>query len=264
MRNFRLRVRKLWGALLQPIYRRGIRYGVAATIEHKEALAQLSFDCILDVGANKGQFALFSRCTFGDCRIISFEPLERPAEIFESLFRSDPHVRLVRAAIAARHGTITMHITEEDDSSSPLEVNELQNRIFGSRVIERREVPCGPLKEFLTADDLGARTLLKIDAQGYELEVLRGVESLFDDIEAIYCEVSFMRLYKGQALASDIISYLKEKQFNLCGVYNLFTDKREGPVQADMLFIRADTSQASQGNCWSAAGSVNTRASVIR
>jgi FkbM family methyltransferase len=238
MEKLKLRIRKISAMLFDPVFRRGFLFGVGPSVEHTAALSKYDFDCVLDVGANKGQFALFSRGTFPNCRIISFEPLSRPGRVFTRLFEHDPKTRLVVAAIATKFGTITMHITEQDDSSSPLDLDESQRKIFGSRVVERREVPCGPLKQFLADGELGAHTLLKLDTQGFELEVLRAAEDLLDDIEAIYCEASFLCLYKGQALASDVISYLKQKEFNLRGVYNLAVDKQAGPVQADMLFLR--------------------------
>ena len=236
--KIKLRVKKLLTMLFDPVYRRGFLFGVGPSVEHADALSKYDFDCVLDVGANKGQFALFSRRTFPNCQIISFEPLSRPGNIFTRLFERDPKTRLVAAAIATNSGTITMHITDQDNSSSPLDLDQSQQQIFGSRVVERRDVPCGPLKQFLAEGELGTHTLLKIDTQGFELEVLRAAEDLLDDIEAIYCEASFLCLYKGQALASDVISYLKEKEFNLRGVYNLAVDKHAGPVQADMLFLR--------------------------
>jgi FkbM family methyltransferase len=239
MGKLNLRLRKLLAMLSDPVYRRGFRFGVAPSVEHSDALSKYDFDCVLDVGANRGQFALFSRRTFPDCQIISFEPLSRPGSIFTRLFERDPKTKLVAAAIATKSGAITMHITEQDDSSSPLDLDEPQKEIFGSSVVERRDVPCGPLKQFLAAGEFGAHTLLKIDTQGFELEVLRAAEDALGDIEAIYCEASFLRLYKEQPLASDVISYLNQKGFTLRGVYNLTVDKHVGPVQADLLFLRA-------------------------
>src|SRR6185503_1381944 len=221
MERLKLRIRKVLAMLFDPVYRRGFRFGVGPSVEHTDALSKYDFDCVLDVGANKGQFALFSRKTFPNCRIISFEPLIRPGHVFTRLFERDPKTRLVAAAIATRSGAITMHITEHDDSSSPLDLDESQQKLFGSRVVERREVPCGPVRQFLAEGELGSHTLLKIDTQGFELEVLRAAEDVLDKVEAIYCEVSFICLYKGQALASDVISYLKQKNFDLRGIYNL-------------------------------------------
>jgi hypothetical protein len=138
-----------------------------------------------------------------------------------------------------------MYVTAKDDSSSALEVDKNQSEIFGTKVSETCEVRCGRLEEFVTPDMLTGRTLLKIDTQGFELEVLRGSANLLPDILAVYCEVSFVPLYKGQPLASEIIHFLKESGFDLRGVYNTVSDKNLGPVQADMLFMKAGPGGAS-------------------
>jgi hypothetical protein len=104
---------------------------------------------------------------------------------------------------------------------------------------------CGPLSKFIRIDDFGARNLLKIDTQGYELEVLKGADDLLDRFDAIYCEVSFIELYKGQALANDVISYLYKRQFRCAGVYNQINTTGHGALQADMLFFRTASASAA-------------------
>jgi FkbM family methyltransferase len=223
-----------------PGYWRALRLGVAASVEHAPALGRFAFDSVVDVGANKGQFATFARVCFPQCRIVSFEPLDGPAHIFESLFRNDAKTRLVRTAIGSKRGSLVMQVTAQDDSSSPLVVGKIQRQAFGTTVVGEREVPSGPLLDFVCDDDLGKSNLLKVDTQGFELEVLRGAESLLDRFSVIYCEVSFVELYVGQALASDVITYLFHHQFDLKGVYNIASSRNVGPLQADMLFFRRD------------------------
>jgi FkbM family methyltransferase len=242
----KLRLKKLAHAVLHGRYE-ALRQGVAASIEHKQALAGLNFDFVVDVGANRGQFAWFAREHFEDARIVSFEPLERPANIFLKVFRGDPMIKLVRAAVGERDGTLTMHVTADDDSSSPLEITAKQVQHFGSRVVTSSQVTCAPLSKYISIDDFGARNLLKIDTQGYELEVLKGSNDLLDRFEAIYCEVSYIELYRGQALANEIICYLYKRQFRLVGVYNQINTSNQGAVQADMLFFRTSDSDALRG-----------------
>jgi hypothetical protein len=99
-------------------------------------------------------------------------------------------------------------------------------------------VPTGPLSDYLHHDDLGSRNLLKVDTQGFELEVLRGAEGLLDRFSAIYCELSFKELYVGQPLASEVIAYLFQRNWSLAGIYNVISEGNLGPLQADMLFLR--------------------------
>src|SRR5262249_1907639 len=128
--------------------------GVAATVEHTAALNRFMFDSIVDIGANKGQFATFARARFPQSRIISFEPLDRPARIFEALFCNDPETRLVRAAVSSQRGSLLVKVTAEDDSSSSLNIGKLQSQAFGTIVVDTREVPAGPLSDFICDDDL--------------------------------------------------------------------------------------------------------------
>jgi FkbM family methyltransferase len=237
VRRFALRIRKLWTGLKNPVARRALRFGVGASIEHAAALSRFDFDMIVDVGANRGQFATFARMFFPPARIICFEPLDEPARIHASVFKNDPLTRLTRVAIASERGNAVMRVTEEDDSSSFLDVAEAQTAAFGTKVVERREVPCGPLSDFVRPDEFGKCNLLKIDTQGSELEVLKGIDEL-QRFDVIYCEVSFLTLYVGQALASEIVSYLFSRGFNLAGVFNLEKHPDQRQIQADMLFLR--------------------------
>jgi len=58
-----------WPALL---------HGVAATLEHDTALGHETFATVIDVGANKGQFAVYAGIRWPDARLICFEPLPGP------------------------------------------------------------------------------------------------------------------------------------------------------------------------------------------
>lgn len=236
MVNTALRFRKLWAGLSRPGYRRALRLGVGASLEHEAALAHCRFDTVIDVGANRGQFSTFARAAFPNCRIVAFEPLDRPAATFEKLFAGDPKTRLVHAALGTARGTVIMHVTEDDDSSSPLAIGEAQRRAFGTVERTQVEVPCGLLADFLRDGDLGAKNLLKIDAQGYELEVLRGAQNLLGRFSAIYCELSFVELYTGQPLASEVITYLGVNGFGLAGVFNIASKADLGQMQADAFF----------------------------
>ncbi len=77
--------------------------------------------------------------------------------------------------------------------------------------------------------------------QGYELEVLKGCEPFLPRFEIVYVECSFLPLYAGQALASEVIGYLLARDYALIGVHN-FTYWRTGEaVQANFLFCQGDS-----------------------
>ena len=78
--------------------------------------------------------------------------------------------------------------------------------------------------------------LLKLDVQGFELEVLKGSLETLKRIDYVYLEASFIELYKGQPLATEVITWLADHGFNLSGVYHVSFDGTGRAVQADMLF----------------------------
>jgi hypothetical protein len=107
----------------------------------------------------------------------------------------------------------------------------------GTSEVRTENVQIAPLEQFLTREQLVAPALLKIDVQGYELDALRGCESLLGEFDFAYIECSFVELYQGQALAHDVCAYLCEHGFRLAGVYNLHQDADGRAIQADFLFI---------------------------
>ena len=98
----------------------------------------------------------------------------------------------------------------------------------------------GRLSDFVSADEIAAPAMLKLDVQSYELEALKGCEDLLERFSHVYAECSFVELYRGQAMAHEIIVWLSEQGFVLKGVYNMGYDRRGKAVQGDFLFGSAD------------------------
>ena len=96
------------------------------------------------------------------------------------------------------------------------------------------------LDDVLQRADIAAPALLKLDVQGYELQALRGCETLLDAFAWVYCECSFVELYEGQVLADEVIAWLRAHGFALLGAYNMAFDHAARAVQADFLFGRGD------------------------
>jgi len=232
------RFRKLVSVLAQDDYRRAFRRGrVAAAVEHERLLKTFDFRTVVDIGANRGQFALVARHCFPAARIISFEPLAGPASQFRTVLDDDPHVTLHPIAIGPTAGAASMHVAAEDDSSSLLPITALQQSLFtGTNEVGRETIHVEPLSGRVSAEDLTPPALLKIDVQGYELSALKGCEALLGGFAQVYVECSFVELYEGQALAAEVVAYLREKDFGLRGVYNTYYDAGGRAIQADMLF----------------------------
>ena len=235
-----VRLKKLFFVLRYPRLMKALMQDqLFATVEH-EMVIGTRFVTIVDVGANKGQFALACRVLSPTSNIISFEPLPNAADNFEKFFHDDQKVKLYRSAIGPFKGQELMHISARDDSSSILPMGEGQTTFFpGTQEVGTANVEIGPLDSFVRPPDVVSPALLKIDVQGYEYEVLMGCESLIQNFDQVYCECSFVELYTGQKLADSVIDWLAKKGFRLSGVYNVAYDQDGKAIQADFLFDRS-------------------------
>lgn len=217
-----------------------LRHGVLAGAEHRPVLAR-ALNTVVDIGANRGQFALAARRWAPRSSVIAFEPLPGPAEIFRSVFRGDNAVRLHPCAVGPAAARQIMHVSVREDSSSLLPISVEQTTMFpGTEEKTTVEVRVATLDEFVALDDLVAPALLKLDVQGYELDALQGCEGLLRGFEWVYCECSFVEFYTGQKLADDVVAWLAARGFRLEGTFNPARDRNGRTVQADFLFRRME------------------------
>jgi len=231
-----LRLKKLRIILLQPVLRHAFfQYLVMAGVEHKAVLNR-PLSTVVDIGANRGQFALAARA-ISNAKVVSFEPLPEVAKLFQKVFSDDPAVKLHVAAIGEKAERKLIHLSARDDSSSLLEIGEAQSDFFpGTQEVGTLEVEVGPLDKYLAKQDITRPAMLKLDVQGFELQALAGCKSLIDNFDYVYCECSFVELYKDQKLAGEVIDYLRSLGFSLSGIYNPSYDRDGNCIQADLLF----------------------------
>mgnify|MGYP005855263529 CR=1 FL=1 len=217
-----------------------VRHRVLAGTEHRHVFSE-EWKTVVDIGANRGQFALAAREYAPHARVIGFEPLAPAAAVFREVFRNDPQVVLHQAAIGPEARSAPIHVAAADDSSSLLPISKLQEELYpGTQEIGTETVRVGRLIDFIAPDEILRPALLKLDVQGFELEALKGCEDMLGRFALVYVECSFAELYEGQALADDVIAWLRERGFRLSGVYHISYDSRGLAVQGDFLFASAD------------------------
>lgn len=156
---------------------------------------------VLDVGANVGQYASGLREWGYRGRIVSFEPQAAAHAALERRAAADPDWRVAPPmALGDADGAIEIEVAAESDMSSILPQTDLLRRISPSSAVTRREtVPLRRLDDvapsYVGRDD---RVLLKIDAQGYEPQVLAGAQTLLQRLAGIQLEMSLVPIYEGE------------------------------------------------------------------
>ena len=197
-----------------------------------------------DVGANVGQTTLAFEREFRSARIHSFEP---NPEAYALLTKHVSGHRLITThpiALGSRCEDRAMHITKSNLTSSLLPISQTATRFLGDLVHEagQAKVPVSSLDEFVAKENIGHVDLLKLDVQGFEIEVLRGaaVSLRNNHISTILTEVTFVKLYEDQAYFHDVYGELIRHNYQLVGLYH--GDYRAGPYLAwcDALFVNPE------------------------
>lgn len=201
------------------------------------------FRFVLDVGANTGQYGqLVRRCGYRGA-IVSFEPLTAAYGKLVACAASDPHWTVAdRCALGAERQRTSINIAGNSASSSLLDMSARHSDAAPhSAIVGIEQIDVVRLDDCIERYVGGAvGGLLKIDTQGYELEVLRGAQrSLTDRIEVVQVELSLVQLYDGQPLLLDTCNLLKQYGFTLRHIVPGFKDPATGSLlQLDGILVK--------------------------
>ncbi len=159
----------------------------------RQLLQQLQIDCVLDVGANIGQFASELRAIGYRGHIVSFEPVASVYASLQKRFAQDHKWRGFQMGLGASAETMTITVPKLTVLSSLLEsAKDERGARKESVAIKRLDQILPDLRR-----ELGiSRVFLKMDTQGYDLAVFDGAAACVDGIVGIQSEVSVQPLYR--------------------------------------------------------------------
>lgn len=201
---------------------------------------------VIDVGANVGDWARMARAVFPGVPIlmIDAEPGMEPAlrRTAAELGSGSAYARALLGA-APRDG-VPFHSAGPGSGVLP----ELTT-------FERREVTLS----MTTLDALRAGTpgfdtgplLLKLDVQGYELEVLRGGASTLAAAEVVILEVALIPYNEGAPLFAEVVAFMAAAGFvayDFCGQSRRETDR--ALFQTDVVFVKPGSALRARKKFW--------------
>ncbi|GAB2778934.1 [alpha-L-fucopyranosyl-(1-_3)-alpha-L-rhamnopyran osyl-(1-_3)-2-O-methyl-alpha-L-rhamnopyranosyl] dimycocerosyl phenol-phthiocerol 2'''-O-methyltransferase [Rhabdobacter roseus] len=208
-------------------------------ITHKLFALSSSFSTIVDVGANKGQFAFAATRFFPNARVFSFEPVPETFTRLEKNIRKIPQIQAFQYGLGSTNGEINFYQNAHSHASSALPVSDFQkNEIPITAETTLIKVPIKRLDDVVQEWNmsLDGPILLKLDVQGYEKEVLKGASEFIKRVDYLLFEASFVSMYEGEPLFEEMHDFVRGLGFRLVGpVGSLQTDK-EQIVQMDMLY----------------------------
>ncbi len=197
-----------------------------------------NFKTIFDIGANEGQFAGAILKLYPTAKIHSFEPLHNTFLKLQENFKNNINVTPYNFALGKYNEDRDIFCNEYSPSSSLLEMLDLHKTNFDFAVkVQPSKISIRRLDDFFNQPVVGP-VLLKIDVQGFEMNVLEGGKNVLKQADVLLIEVSFVRLYKDEPLFDDIYSYLVKEGFYYAGNVEQLMGSDNQILQADALFIR--------------------------
>jgi FkbM family methyltransferase len=200
-------------------------------------------DCVIDVGAHEGEYAERLRKGGYEGQIVSFEPVPRAFAELERRAAGDSAWSVHRLALGREDGTTTMNVVPGTLSSI------LPATKFGAgrypRLQEPEEVEVEVRRLDRVVDETvgmldGRRPFLKLDTQGYDLDVFAGASETIERFVGMQSELALMEIYKGMPRMRQALAVYEKAGFEIAALYPVSRQTRTGRVlEYDCVMVRA-------------------------
>lgn len=190
-------------------------------------------DCMLDIGANVGYLSLMAASIVGDTgQVYAFEPSPEVLPNLRRNLATNPRapIQLLPVAVADRVGTVTFHVPSGHRSA----LSSMRTLWPGARSIEVEAITLDSL-----LNSLPHIHFAKIDVEGAELLVLRGMQQLIArDRPLILMEFSDHWLRELGGSGDALLEELKTRGYRVYDLFDMEHELTQPPAaQTDVLCV---------------------------
>lgn len=199
-----------------------------------QRLAELEIQpkTVFDVGAAQGTPPLYH--AWPNAHHVLIEPLEEFGSTLKRIAGDLLSCEVVLAAAGPVDETVTINV-HPDLFGSSLRLEHEDTDVNGVP----RQVPQIRLDSFT---DQPPPYIIKIDTQGYELDVIEGASEILSKTEAVILEVSFFRFHEGGAIFHEVIDFMCERDFVPYDVFGHLYRPLDGALaQVDVAFVPSNS-----------------------
>ena len=225
------------GYRLMPLWR---ERDLALELHLRRLFERYDVRTVLDVGANVGQYRGFlrERVAFHG-QIESFEPQPALHEQLRVAASSDPAWRIHGLGLGSTDGALQLNVMASHSFSSFHQPDNSAAPQFESsnRIVETVTVPVRRLDDLDL--ELQEGVYLKVDTQGFDLEVLRGAARTLERVCAVQIELPLVNIYKGAPQRWDMLRELEGMGFAVSGFFAVSDDERLRLIETDCVMVRA-------------------------
>lgn len=184
---------------------------------------------IVDVGSAKGEWARLAADVWPNASIYGFEPNHSNRDKLERTKAELRHFDFTLAFLGAARGEAVY--TDQEDQTSLLD--------GATNAKGNQRAPMLTLDEWALERKVSRIDFLKMDVQGYELEVLKGATRMLPACQAVLLEVSFFSFLPNVPLFDEVIAFMKTRGFVAYDVLGILRRQSDDALaQMDFLFLR--------------------------
>lgn len=198
--------------------------------------------CIIDVGANAGQYGKFLRNIGYTGYILSFEPVSHVFEKLQSTAQHDPRWRCYRSALGDRDEVKGIHVYESTVFSSFLDANDYSRKIWNSLNRSHvEEVQVRRLEDIYLElmHDIGSvGCMLKMDTQGYDANVFEGARGILRNIDVLQSEIATIGIYEHMPDGLDMLKLFREHGYYISGMFPINREESLAAIEFDCLLVK--------------------------
>lgn len=205
------------------VARRGAAWSLIEPEQLQRFLTSFKIDCVLDVGANVGQYAERLRHIGFKGLIVSFEPIPAAASAILKAKGGEKLWIVKQIALDSHSRTLDFNVMKSTEFSSLHEPDNSGTAAFRdiNSVEEKISLRTQTLAQVLPAlqAEFGfTRPFLKMDTQGHDVAVVQGAGSLISQFVGLQSELALTPLYQGAERYYEALEYYRSVGFKLCGL----------------------------------------------
>jgi len=205
------------------LFNNGYRH-IDKAIELARYLKIAESDMIIDVGAASGIVSMRFSKAFPDTPIYSFEPIPDTFQLLKETTKGGSNITIFNKALGNEVKQIEIHLASRITSSSLLNIEKnLSNEFWKTNLTETGTVQVQLAKMDIEIPKDKKVGILKMDVQGFELEVLKGGAETLKRTGIVLVELQNHELYVGAPKYYDIDEFLRKNNFEL---YNMIPSIR--------------------------------------